>query len=123
MAMGPKRELLFAFREGLEEARQTYQAQIDGFLNLRETFVKPKVLDRKTKELIGVAMAVNSHCEYCIAVHVTKAFEAGATPEEIQEAGLHAVLFGGGPALAHSVTSLKKTIEEFAPDYKNRKGD
>ena len=77
----------------------------------------PKVLDTKTKELIGAAMAVNSCCEYCITVFATKAFEAGATREEILEAGLSVVLFSGGAALAYSVTFLKKTIEEFAPDY------
>jgi AhpD family alkylhydroperoxidase len=117
MARDP-REVLGEFRSGLEKVMAGDGEVARAYLSLRETSVKPKALDTKTKELIGVAISVFNRCEYCIAVHVNKAFEAGATAEEIQEAGLHAVLFGGGAALAYSVTFLKNAIEVFAPDSK-----
>ncbi len=117
MARNP-RELLCEFRAGLKNLMTSEREVAAAYLSLRETSVRPRALDTKTKELIGVAVSVYNRCEYCIAVHVTKAFEAGATAEEIQEAGLQSVLFGGGAALSYSVTFLKDAIEEFAPDYK-----
>jgi AhpD family alkylhydroperoxidase len=74
------------------------------------------VLDRKTKELISVALSVKAQCPFCIAFHVKNALAAGAKPEEIVEAGLVAVLMGGGPSLAY-MTYVYKAIEEFtAPE-------
>jgi len=50
----------------------------------------------------------------CIAIHVKKCFEAGATKEEIAEVLGVAILMGGGPALTHSAF-VAQAIEEFAP--------
>ena len=38
----------------------------------------------------------------CIAVHVSKALEAGATKDEIMESAFVAVLMGGGPAMVYT---------------------
>ncbi|MBS1122124.1 MAG: alkyl hydroperoxide reductase AhpD [Deltaproteobacteria bacterium] len=43
-------------------------------------------LDLKTKELIGVAVAAQIPCEYCVQFHTDGARMHGATNEEIQEA-------------------------------------
>jgi len=72
----------------------------------------------KTKELISVGIAAYNRCEYCIVYHVYKALEAGATREEILEAAMVAVGFGGGPSMAYSVTLLKESIDEFENDFK-----
>lgn len=111
------RELLNEFRTGLKEVMKTNREQPSAYINLLGESIKPKALDSKTKELMSVAMSVYSRCEYCILVHVTKSFEFGATKEEILEAGLHAITFGGGAALSYAVTLLKDAVEEFAPDY------
>lgn len=79
---------------------------------------EPKVLDLKTKELMSVAIGCYNRCEYCIVYHSYKAFEAGATKEEIMEAAMVAVAFGGGPSMAYSVTLLKDCIAEFEGDFK-----
>ena len=44
------------------------------------------VLDAKTKALIGVAVAAQIPCEYCVWSDTNAAKEAGATDEEIAEA-------------------------------------
>ncbi len=43
-------------------------------------------LDGKTKELIGIAVAAQIPCEYCIYFHTEAAKLNGATDEEIKEA-------------------------------------
>ena len=42
-------------------------------------------LDGKTKELIGLAVASQIPCEYCIYFHTSAARANGATDEEIRE--------------------------------------
>jgi AhpD family alkylhydroperoxidase len=43
-------------------------------------------LDAKTKELIGVAVAAQIPCEYCVYFHTVAAKKAGASDQEIKEA-------------------------------------
>jgi AhpD family alkylhydroperoxidase len=43
-------------------------------------------LDAKTKELIGLAVAAQIPCDYCIYGHTVGAKHAGATDEQIKEA-------------------------------------
>jgi AhpD family alkylhydroperoxidase len=43
-------------------------------------------LDGKTKELIGLAVAAQIPCQYCIYAHTVAAKHAGATDDQIKEA-------------------------------------
>lgn len=43
-------------------------------------------LDGKTKELIGLAVAAQIPCQYCIYAHTLAAKHAGATDDQIKEA-------------------------------------
>jgi AhpD family alkylhydroperoxidase len=111
------REMLNDFMGGLEIVGQTNGEHVGAFMNLLGTTYKPGALDTKTKELISVGIGAYNRCEYCIVFHVYKALEAGATPEEIMEAAMVSVAFGGGPSMAYSVTLLKDSIEEFKNDF------
>lgn len=79
---------------------------------------EPKHLDLKTKELMSVAIGCYNRCEYCIVYHSYKALEAGASKEEILEAAMVSVAFGGGPSMAYTVTLLQECIDEFEKDFK-----
>ncbi|QOR33843.1 carboxymuconolactone decarboxylase family protein [Clostridium sp. 'deep sea'] len=116
MAKNP-RTMLNDFVGGLQEVGNTNGEQVNAFMNLLGAAYAPGAMDVKTKELISVAIGAFSRCEYCIVYHVFKALEAGATPEEIMEAAMVAVAFGGGPSMAYTVTLLKDSIAEFAPDF------
>lgn len=59
-------------------------------------------LDRKTKELIGLALVVSMQCEVCIAFHVRDCLQAGATPEEIYETLNVTLMQGSGPAMVYA---------------------
>jgi len=112
------REMLNSFVGGLESLSTTNPENVGAFMGLLGAAYEPKVLDLKTKELMSVAIGCYNRCEYCIVYHSYKAFEAGATKEEIMEAAMVAVAFGGGPSMAYSVTLLKDCIAEFEGDFK-----
>ena len=112
------RELLNSFVGGLDEVGKTNPDQVNAFMGLLGAAYEPNALDVKTKELISVAIGCFTRCEYCIVYHSYKAFEAGATKEEIMEAAMVSVAFGGGPSMAYSVTLLKDCIAEFEGDFK-----
>lgn len=112
------REILNSFVGGLENLGKTNPNNVNAFMGLLGATYEPKALDLKTKELMSVAIGCYSRCEYCIVYHSYKAFEAGATKEEVMEAAMVAVAFGGGPSMAYSVTLLKDCIAEFEDDFK-----
>lgn len=64
--------------------------------------MKPGVLTVREKELVGLGIAIAVRCEPCIFLHVQKALEAGAKPEEIMEVAGVAVMMGGGPAYTYA---------------------
>lgn len=112
------RELLNSFVGGLQNLGETNPEQVGAFMGLLGAAYEPKAIDLKTKELMSVAIGCYNRCEYCIVYHSYKALEAGASREEIIEAAMVAVAFGGGPSMAYSVTLLKECIDEFEGDFK-----
>ncbi|MCD6488736.1 MAG: carboxymuconolactone decarboxylase family protein [Desulfurococcales archaeon] len=106
-------ELLREFYRSIVFWRKTMPEQTNAFMKLLESVDKPGALDTKTKELIAVAASVASQCKWCIAFHVKKALECGASPNEIREASWVAVVMAGGPALAH-MQLVEKALEEFS---------
>ncbi|WEG72430.1 carboxymuconolactone decarboxylase family protein [Vagococcus intermedius] len=111
------RQMLNDFSGGLRELSRTNGQHVKAFMNLLNTNYAEGEMDTKTKELISVAIAVYSRCEYCIVYHTYKAFEAGATRGEINESAMIGVAFGGGPTMAYSVTLLKESLDEFEKDF------
>jgi AhpD family alkylhydroperoxidase len=89
--------------------RDTYKA----FSGLHEAALSDGALDRATKEIIAVAIAIATHCEGCIAWHVAGAAKAGATRDRIAEAINVAVLMGGGPATYYGAHALGYLDEEL----------
>ncbi|AFV12155.1 AhpD domain-containing protein [Thermacetogenium phaeum DSM 12270] len=70
-------------------------------------------LERKYKELIGLAISIYAKCEYCMNIHVKQALAEGASREEILEAAAVAVAFGGSPAMAHLAAVVMKALDAF----------
>ena len=114
MAKSPK-DVLAEFQNNLSKLQQAIpEVTADFTKRLMPNSLKDGVLTTKVKELIALGIAVCATCDYCIAIHVKKCFDAGATKEEIAEVLGVAILMGGGPALTYS-TFAAQAIEEFAP--------
>jgi len=116
MAKQP-RELLNEFSGGLKAVGKESPEFVGSFMGLLGAAYKDGALPVKVKELISVSIGTYNRCEYCIAYHVYKALETGATKEEIMEAAQVAVAFGGGPSMAYTVSLVKDSIAEFAKDF------
>ncbi len=69
-------------------------------------------LDRKTKELMALAISVTHGCDDCIAHHVHDAIQAGATREEFADALGVAVLMGGGPGMIYASHAIE-AVDQF----------
>lgn len=75
---------------------------VRGYTTLANAGTKTNHLDPKTRELIGLAVAVTTRCDGCITVHVDAALKHGATREEIAEALGVAIALNAGAALIYS---------------------
>lgn len=79
---------------------------VKGYQSLAGAAGKSGRLDGKTVELISLAVAVTTHCDGCIAIHVPRALEQGATREEIADALSVAIAMNAGAAMVYSARTL-----------------
>lgn len=86
---------------------------MNGFNDLARAATKNGALDKKTKELIALALGVAAHCDACIGFHVQTLVKLGATKLEVEEALGMAVYMGGGPSLMYSANAVA-AYDEFA---------
>lgn len=84
-----------------------------GFGELARAASRDGVLDKKTKELIALALGVAAHCDACIGFHVQALVRLGTTKAELEEALGMAIYMGGGPSLMYSANALA-AFEEFS---------
>ncbi len=73
----------------------------------------PNALDKKTKELIALAIGVKAQCDACIGYHARGALRAGATRQEVAEAVMVSIQMGGGPAINYAADALR-AFDQFA---------
>ncbi len=112
--MGRMRQRLEEVKALTRRLEQSFPVETGGFLSFLKRAEAGKALDIRQKELINVALAVAAQCEWCIAFHVEQAVAAGATREEVVEAGFMAIIMHGGPAYMY-MTPLLEALDEFAP--------
>ena len=73
---------------------------------LAQAATKDGALDKKTKELIALALGIAAHCDGCIGFHVQALVKLGATRAELEETLGMAVYMGGGPSLMYAAEAL-----------------
>ena len=112
--MGNPREKLSDISKLIEKLKADYPAETDAFLGFMSKAEAGKALTIREKELVNVGLAVAAQCEWCIAMHVKHAIDAGARRDEVVEAGFMAVVMHGGPALMY-MTPLLDAVNEFLP--------
>lgn len=72
-------------------------------------------LDRKTKELIALAIGVAVRCDDCIAFHARECAAAGASREEVLEMLGMAIYMGGGPSVMYGAHALEAFTQLAKP--------
>jgi AhpD family alkylhydroperoxidase len=112
--MAAMQDRLDEVSELTDRLQKAFPDETRGFMTFLHEAEGGAAVPLKTKELINTALAVAAQCEWCVAFHVQHAVAAGATRQELVEAGFQAVLMHGGPAFMW-MTPLLRAIDEFAP--------
>lgn len=97
----------------LAKFRKEMPEVMTGFSALSSAASKEGVLDKKTKELIAMALAVSKQCPGCIGFHSQALVKLQTTREELLETLSMAIYMGGGPSLMYAAEALE-AFEEFS---------
>ncbi|MDR3506156.1 MAG: carboxymuconolactone decarboxylase family protein [Acidocella sp.] len=92
---------------GVKELRQGAPEVMKGFSALAQGAMGGTALDKKTKELIALALGVAARCQPCIAYHAEAAAKHGATREEVLETMGMAIYMGAGPSVMYAAQGLE----------------
>lgn len=97
----------------LTKMRKEIPEVMAGFSALSQAAYKDGALDKKTKELIAMALAVAKQCQGCIGFHSQTLVKLQTSREELLEALSMAIYMGGGPSLMYAAEALE-AFEEFS---------
>lgn len=109
------RETLSMLQQGQAALKDNLPLIMENFKGFAESVTQDGLLSKKEKELIAVAVAVGIRCQPCIANHVKRALECGASVQEILESCSVAVMMGGGPAVAYT-SYVVKALKELGAE-------
>ena len=88
------------------ELRALIPGVYDGFAQLHSAAFADGELDRKTKELLALAVAIAVRCDGCIASHARGAAVHNATEAEVAETIGVAISMSGGPGTVYGPRAL-----------------
>lgn len=88
------------------------------FFRLDGQAYEPGALDVKAKELLGLVASAVLRCDDCIAYHIDRCVEVGASDEELWEALDVALIVGGSIVIPH----LRRGVEFLDACRKARGG-
>lgn len=107
------RELTTSVSKQLAVLRTDTPDVMKAFGDLAKAASRDGALDKKTKELIALALGVAAHCDACIGFHVQALVKLGTSKAELEEALGMAIYMGGGPSVMYSANALA-AFEEFS---------
>lgn len=88
-----------------------------GFSAMAQAAGKDGALDKKTKELIALAIGITTRCDGCIGYHTEALVKLGVTREEVEECLGMAVYMGGGPSLMYAADAIM-AFEQYSEPQK-----
>jgi AhpD family alkylhydroperoxidase len=95
------------------ELRALIPAVYDGFSELHSAAFAEGEIDKKTKELIALAISIAVRCDGCIASHARGAAVNKATEAEVAETIGVAIAMSGGPGTVYGPRAFA-AFREFA---------
>ena len=96
----------------LRKLRKDIPDTMQAFSALAQAATRDGALDKKTKELMALALGVAARCDGCIGFHTEALVRLGATREEVEETLGMAVYMGGGPSLMYAADAIA-AFEQF----------
>jgi AhpD family alkylhydroperoxidase len=107
------RELTQSVSAGLATLKSSTPDVMKSFNELGRAATAAGVLDRKTKELIALALSVAARCDPCVGFHMQTLVKLGVTRQEIDEALSVTTYMGGGPSLMYAASAIA-AFDEFS---------
>ena len=90
----------------LAKLRTEAPEMMKAFSDLASAAPKDGLLDKKTKELIALALGVAARCDGCLGFHTQALAKLGASKQEVVETLGMAVYMGGGPSLMYAADAM-----------------
>ena len=109
----PYTDLTRGISAELAQLRTEMPDTLRGFSALAKAATQDGALDKKTKELIAIALSVAARCDPCIGFHVQTYVQLGGTRAELADALGMALYMGGGPSLMYAAKT-SAAFDEFS---------
>ena len=97
----------------LATLRSSTPDTVKSFGDLGRAATANGVLDKKTKELIALALSVAARCDPCIGFHMQTLVKLGVTRQEIDETLGVTTYMGGGPSVMYAASAIA-AFDEFS---------
>jgi AhpD family alkylhydroperoxidase len=107
------KELTNAVAVQMRAMRTSQPDLMNAFGQLAAAGTKDRALDRKTRELVALGIAIACRCDDCIGFHVQTLLKLGATRAEVEDVLGTAVYMGGGPSMMYATRALR-AFEQFS---------
>jgi AhpD family alkylhydroperoxidase len=107
------KEITESLNPYLGEVKKGVPEVMKGFSDMAKAATADGALDKKTKELIALAIGIATRCDGCIGFHAKALVNLGATREEIEEVCGMSVYMGGGPSFMYAADALR-AFDEFS---------
>ena len=108
-------EITKRISNSMKTLRKDISNTMQSFSSLAQAATQNGALDKKTKELIALAIGISTRCDGCIGFHTDALIKLGVTREEFEEVLGMAVYMGGGPSLMYAADALL-AFEQFSSD-------
>ena len=105
-------EMTAEVSSNLAKLRTDIPDTLRGFSSLAMAAGKDGALDKKTKELIAMALSVAARCDPCLGFHADALVKLGCTRAEFEEMLGMCIYMGGGPSLMYAANALQ-AYEQF----------
>lgn len=106
-------EITKRISSGMKTLRSDIADTMQGFSAMAQAATKDGALDKKTKEMIALAIGVSTRCDGCIGFHTKALIDLDITKQEFEEILGMAVYMGGGPSLMYAADAML-AYEQFS---------
>lgn len=106
-------EITASLSGNMKKLRMEITETMAGFSAMAKAATADGALDKKTKELIALALGVAARCDGCIGFHAEALVKLGATRAEVMEVLGMSIYMGGGPSLMYAADAVE-AFEQFS---------
>ncbi|PTW57577.1 AhpD family alkylhydroperoxidase [Breoghania corrubedonensis] len=106
MGTTPYPEITDAISKQVKVLSKEIPDTMAGFRKMVDGAEADGAIDKKTKELIAMGIAIALRCDGCIGFHSRNLVNLGATRQEYEEMLGVAIYMGGGPSLMYAAQAM-----------------